>query len=299
MGQWNSREYFWFAFIVFGWGSDLYSFGTPVLNKQAFSQPVPHTTPAPQLSIAQARRRYEKEHGGQCQSVAPPERKVDQTDPTVMTFVIDSSSQDGTITASHTTTGSATESSQLEVGGALKQQIETLLGCYERTNVRKPVTFKLDSERQFPVLDPRVEIPPELEGCLRDVVLNAAANTRLDEFDLLSIDCCDKRKEEVTGSLPKQHFTSVIHSHVSEVRACYQAALAGWPDLEGMVTVKFIVNTDGSVLSAMVEKSKTTLGHDNVECCIVNALKRWIFAPPEGGGIVVITHPFVLVKVQR
>jgi len=28
-GEWSRRKYFWFALIVFGWGSDLYAFGTP------------------------------------------------------------------------------------------------------------------------------------------------------------------------------------------------------------------------------------------------------------------------------
>ena len=35
-----------------------------------------------------------------------------------------------------------------------------------------------------------------------------------------------------------------------------------------------------------------------LECCINNAVHGWRFPPPEGGGIVVVTYPFVLEQAR-
>jgi hypothetical protein len=56
--------------------------------------------------------------------------------------------------------------------------------------------------------------------------------------------------------------------------------------------VKFIIQPDGRVYRAAI--ADTTLHSDPVECCILDVASRWHFPDPEGGGIVVVTYPFVL-----
>ena len=43
---------------------------------------------------------------------------------------------------------------------------------------------------------------------------------------------------------------------------------------------------------AVVQKS--TMNNRNVETCIAKAVRRWLFPKPKGGGIVIVSYPFVL-----
>lgn len=97
---------------------------------------------------------------------------------------------------------------------------------------------------------------------------------------------------DVHGSLSKEVIRRVIGRHVSEVRHCYQQALHARPDLQGRVAVKFIIAPTGAVQAAAVDSSE--LGNVTAEQCIAQAIRRWAFPAPEGGGIVVVNYPFML-----
>ncbi|MFW6067331.1 MAG: TonB family protein, partial [Myxococcota bacterium] len=97
---------------------------------------------------------------------------------------------------------------------------------------------------------------------------------------------------DVRGSLSKEVIRRVIRRHINEVRFCYEQQLNQQPDLEGRVTVKFIISPTGAVQSAVV--SNTSLGSPPAENCIAQAVRRWTFPAPEGGGIVVVNYPFML-----
>lgn len=99
-------------------------------------------------------------------------------------------------------------------------------------------------------------------------------------------------KADVRGSLSKEVIRRIIRRHINEVRFCYEQELNSRPDLQGRVGVKFIISPTGAVQTAAVAKS--TLGNAKAEQCIVKAVRRWNFPAPEGGGIVVVTYPFVL-----
>jgi pSer/pThr/pTyr-binding forkhead associated (FHA) protein len=99
-------------------------------------------------------------------------------------------------------------------------------------------------------------------------------------------------KADVRGSLSKEVIRRIIHRHINEVRFCYEQELNQRPDLQGRVSIKFIISPTGAVQTAA--KADSSLGNAKVEGCIVNAVRRWTFPSPEGGGIVVVTYPFVL-----
>ena len=48
----------------------------------------------------------------------------------------------------------------------------------------------------------------------------------------------------------------------------------------------------------MAAVAKDSMGLRAVGACIARAVRRWKFPPPEGGGIVVVTYPFVLQQVR-
>lgn len=97
---------------------------------------------------------------------------------------------------------------------------------------------------------------------------------------------------DVRGSLSKEVIRRVIQRHINEVKFCYEQELNARPDLEGRVTVRFIISPTGGVQNALVQES--TLSNQRVEGCIATAVRRWAFPSPDGGGIVIVNYPFVL-----
>lgn len=99
---------------------------------------------------------------------------------------------------------------------------------------------------------------------------------------------------EVRGSLDREVIRSTIRRHVSEVRYCYEEALARDPTLAGRVTVSFVIGPTGAVQSA--SSSRSTLSGPRateVAECIVRRVRTWTFPAPDGGGIVAVDYPFV------
>jgi hypothetical protein len=97
---------------------------------------------------------------------------------------------------------------------------------------------------------------------------------------------------DVRGSLSKEVIRRVIQRHINEVRFCYEQQLNQRPDLQGRVSVQFVISPTGAVQMAAV--SQSDMGSPPVESCIAGAVQRWSFPAPEGGGIVVVNYPFVL-----
>ncbi len=97
---------------------------------------------------------------------------------------------------------------------------------------------------------------------------------------------------DVRGSLSKEVIRRVIRRHINEVKFCYEQELNQRPDLEGRVTVSFIISPTGAVQNALVQNS--SLGNQAVEGCVAAAVRRWTFPAPDGGGIVIVNYPFML-----
>lgn len=83
----------------------------------------------------------------------------------------------------------------------------------------------------------------------------------------------------------------VVEAHQSQIRYCYESELVRSPDMHGKVTVKWVIGPQGSV--TQVNTAATTLNNRRVENCINTRVKSWNFPPPKGGGIAVITYPWV------
>jgi TonB family protein len=94
------------------------------------------------------------------------------------------------------------------------------------------------------------------------------------------------------GDIDKQIISRIIRPHLGEVKACYEPELAKRPTLGGRVMVQFTVAASGQVIASVLENS--TMGNANLESCIVQAVRRWRFPKVLGGGILVVSYPFVL-----
>jgi TonB family protein len=100
---------------------------------------------------------------------------------------------------------------------------------------------------------------------------------------------------DVRGSLSKDVIRRVINRHRNEVLFCYEQELNSRPGLQGRVAIKFIIAPSGEVLNAAVDNSN--MGSVKVEQCIAQAVRRWSFPAPDGGGLVTVTYPFVFEPV--
>jgi len=54
---------------------------------------------------------------------------------------------------------------------------------------------------------------------------------------------------------------------------------------------QFTIASTGAVVASVVQSS--TLGNSAVESCVVNAARGWEFPKPMGGGLVIVSYPFV------
>jgi TonB family protein len=95
------------------------------------------------------------------------------------------------------------------------------------------------------------------------------------------------------GSLSAEVIRRVVSRHRNEVRHCYESKLTSQPDLEGRVTVRFIISNSGAVMGSEIVPSRTDIGSSDVSSCVASAVRRWPFPQPENGGVVSVTYPFL------
>jgi len=97
--------------------------------------------------------------------------------------------------------------------------------------------------------------------------------------------------EAQTSSLSKEEIQTVVRKHRDELRACYEQEVAKVKGLRGKIDVNWVIAADGSVFSAGINES--TIKNENVENCVLNAIKDWRFPAPKRGMVRVSTYPFV------
>jgi pSer/pThr/pTyr-binding forkhead associated (FHA) protein len=95
----------------------------------------------------------------------------------------------------------------------------------------------------------------------------------------------------ILGALDKSLIDAVIKRNMSQIRYCYQRELTKNPSLGGKITVKFVIAKDGTVSSATTKTS--TMNNPTVESCINSRFMRFQFPEPKGGGIVIVSYPFI------
>ncbi len=95
----------------------------------------------------------------------------------------------------------------------------------------------------------------------------------------------------VLGAVDRSAIEKEIKKHLAQIRYCYQKELNKNPALYGKIVIKFVIAKDGSVSSAKV--NTTTMNNPIVENCICQRFMRFQFPEPRGGGIAIVSYPFV------
>ena len=95
----------------------------------------------------------------------------------------------------------------------------------------------------------------------------------------------------ILGSLDKQVIRQIVHEHANQIRYCYEHELTTTAGIAGKIAMKWVISGEGAVTQVRVES--TTMGNAHVEGCLSEKIKTWIFPKPKGGGIVIVSYPFV------
>ena len=98
------------------------------------------------------------------------------------------------------------------------------------------------------------------------------------------------------GSLRKSIIRERMHAIVPSVRACFECALDRDAKMAAAteplrISAKFVIGPSGRVLAAQVERPDPA---PQVSACLLGVVGGIRFPPPDGGGIVVVTYPWVL-----
>jgi hypothetical protein len=99
---------------------------------------------------------------------------------------------------------------------------------------------------------------------------------------------------QVLGSIDRELVKKVIQEHAGQIRYCYEQRLALNPRLQGKVSIKWTITAEGMAVNSVVEHGNTTLEDENVHACMIQRIESWQFPKPKGGGVAIITYPWVL-----
>jgi len=95
---------------------------------------------------------------------------------------------------------------------------------------------------------------------------------------------------KATGRIAPTKIQAIVRDGYGVFRKCYEAGLARDPNLEGRVTVRFVIGRDGKVIAS--KEQDPTLPDDEVVQCVVEGFKTLVFPAPEGG-IVTVVYPIM------
>lgn len=101
----------------------------------------------------------------------------------------------------------------------------------------------------------------------------------------------------VDEGLTKEEVARVIHSHMSEIRYCYESAILRDPTIAGKVLIDFKINANGIVPSAGI--AEDSINDKHVGTCLAAKLKTWKFPQPRGGVVVAVSYPFIFKSLSR
>jgi hypothetical protein len=98
----------------------------------------------------------------------------------------------------------------------------------------------------------------------------------------------------VKAGLDEKAVVTVVQRTGAKLLACYTAALAKTPELQGTATATFTVGGNGNVIEAAVKG----LNHD-AHKCISGVLMKLEFAKPKDGKSVGVAYPMTFSPVDR
>jgi len=101
---------------------------------------------------------------------------------------------------------------------------------------------------------------------------------------------------KVLGAIDPELIRKVIRDHADQVRYCYEQQLTLNPKLAGKIAIKWQINADGRASATILDPSVPidSDGLRTVGECIMSRIRTWEFPKPKGGGMAIVTYPWIL-----
>jgi hypothetical protein len=90
----------------------------------------------------------------------------------------------------------------------------------------------------------------------------------------------------VNGRLPPEVIQRIVRQNFGRFRLCYENGMKNNPNLQGRVTVKFVIDRSGAV--AMTADGGSDIPDSGVVQCVVRGFGNLSFPQPEGGMVTVV-----------
>jgi len=110
-------------------------------------------------------------------------------------------------------------------------------------------------------------------------------------------DYAKKQKIVLLGRLDRKMIDNVIRENLERIKYCYEKELDKFPEIGGKIVTGFTISSDGSVKDAFLKRS--TMSNSNVENCIVDVMASLEYPKPLGGGVVVVSYPFLFSNSEK
>jgi len=94
----------------------------------------------------------------------------------------------------------------------------------------------------------------------------------------------------VSGSVPPEVIQRIVRQNFGRFRLCYENGLRSNPNLQGRVSVRFIIGTEGSVSS--LSNGGSDLPDAGVVACVVRSFSGLTF-PPAESGVISVVYPIL------
>lgn len=94
----------------------------------------------------------------------------------------------------------------------------------------------------------------------------------------------------LSGRLPPEVVQRIVRQNFGRFRLCYENGLRNNPNLQGRVSVRFVIGTDGAVSN--IANGGSDMPDGGVVSCVVRAFSGLSFPQPEGG-IVTVVYPIM------
>jgi hypothetical protein len=94
----------------------------------------------------------------------------------------------------------------------------------------------------------------------------------------------------VNGRLPPEVIQRIVRQNFGRFRLCYENGMRNNPNLQGRVTVKFVIDRSGAV--AMTADGGSDIPDSAVVQCVVRGFGNLSFPQPEGG-MVTVVYPII------
>jgi hypothetical protein len=93
-----------------------------------------------------------------------------------------------------------------------------------------------------------------------------------------------------SGRIPPEVIQRIVRQNFGRFRLCYENGLRNSPNLQGRVSVRFVIGRDGAVSN--VSNGGSDMPDGNVVSCVVRSFYGLSFPQPDGG-IVTVTYPIM------